>query len=70
MDGRQILAIKLRKYRAERGISREAFSFECGISSRFLNEIENAKAAATVDTVDSLCAAIGISISKLFEYEE
>ena len=70
LDGRQILALKLRQYRAERGISRETFSFECGISARFLNEIENAKAAATIDTVDALCAAIGVSISKLFEYDE
>ena len=70
MDNREILAMNLRKYRKEKGISREKFSFESGISTRFLNEIENAKCGATLDTLDKISAATGIPSSRLIEYND
>ena len=69
MESNEILARNLRRYRAERGISREQFAFESGISARFLNEIENAKCHPTTQMLDTLSAAMGIPASKLIEYD-
>ena len=69
MESNKILAKNVRKYRELKGISREEFSFQSGISARFLNEIENAKCQPTLQMLDTLSAAIGIPSSKLIEYE-
>lgn len=65
MDNREILAQNLRKYRAERKISRETLAFESDVSVRQLNDIENAKCNTSLDTLDKLSAAINISSADL-----
>ncbi len=66
----EILAVKLKKYRAENKMSREELAHRIGISVRHLNDLENAYCQVLSDTIDDICVAFDVTASELFYYTD
>ena len=66
----EILALKLKKYRAENKMSREELAHRIGISVRHLNDLENAYCQVLSDTIDAVCVAFDVTVSELFYYTD
>ncbi len=69
MSSIEIVAIKIRKYRAENRLSREALAGAIGISVRHLNDIENMDCEIKTDTIDAISTATGIVFMMCTEEE-
>ena len=52
---------RIRNYREELGLTREAFAEQVGISPQFLSEIEYAKKGISVETLHKICTAFQVS---------
>lgn len=61
MELRQNLSDNLKVLRQAREATLEGFSLDIGISRSTLQEIEAGKANATLDTVDTIAAHLGVS---------
>ncbi len=65
------IADRLRTLRAERGLSLEALASLSGVSRATLSRLENAEVSGTAAVLGRLCAAYGITLSRLmFEAED
>jgi transcriptional regulator with XRE-family HTH domain len=60
-----VLAATLRRLRAERGITREALAFRCGITTCALARIELAQAVPGWNTVRRIASALDVSMVDL-----
>ena len=52
---------RIRNYREELGLTREAFAEKAGISPQFLSEIEHAQKGISVETLHKICTAFQVS---------
>ena len=64
------LGLRIRELRNERHMSQEELAFKAGISETHLGQIERALKNPTVDTVDKIAGALGVSITALFTDEQ
>lgn len=65
----QRIATRLRKLRAERGLSLEALASCCGVSRSALSLIERAESSPTAVVLNKLAAGLGVTLSSLLEEE-
>jgi len=65
MESKYILAYKLRKYRKENHISQEQFAEKANLSIRCYGKVERCEVSTTLDTLDKIAAAIGLTTSEL-----
>ncbi len=70
MELRDILARNIRIARAAQRISQEALGERAGLTRNFIGEIERAEKAATVDTIETIAAALGVSPDRLLRNED
>ena len=63
---RKQIAHRLFLLRSENGLSLDEVAQQSGISRATLSRIENADVSATADTLQALCATLGIPMSRLF----
>lgn len=68
VDGR--IARRLKALRGERGWSLEALAGESGVSRATLSRLENAEVSATASVLGRLCAAYGLTMSRLMHMVE
>ncbi len=61
-----MVAKNLRKLRGERGLSQEELADRAGLNRNYVGMIEREENAPTVDTLESLAEALGISVTDLF----
>ena len=64
------LARRLRELRAERGWSLDALAGHSGISRGTLSRLENAAVSPTANVLGKLCAAYGLTVSRLMHMVE
>lgn len=57
-------------YRIERGLSLRELSRISGIDSGTINRLENGLSAPRAKTVKTLCDALGVPISELFDIDK
>lgn len=62
----QFIGMKVKKARLREGLKITDVARMSGISQGMISKIENAQVATTLDTLQRLCDAIGLPISKLF----
>ena len=62
----QFIAMKVKKARLREGLKITDVAGMSGISQGMISKIENAQVATTLDTLQRLCDAVGLPISKLF----
>ncbi|BAJ82009.1 Xre family transcriptional regulator [Acidiphilium multivorum AIU301] len=67
MSLREILARNMRRVRAERGISQEELAHRAKLNRNYVGMIEREEHAATVDTIDQLASALGVSPMDLLD---
>lgn len=59
------LAHRIKSLRAERGLSLDALAAGSGVSRATLSRLEQAQVSPTAEVLGKLCAAYGVSISRL-----
>lgn len=64
------IARRLKDLRAERGWSLEALARRSGVSRATLSRLENAEVSATASVLGKLCAAYGLTLSRLMHLVE
>lgn len=63
----RLLGAKIRMLRKERGLTLKQLANKTGLSVSLISQIELGKSAASVSTLRKLAAALGVSMSSLFE---
>jgi len=66
-DFAKILGQRIRNYRTSKGLSQEKLAELSGFHPTYIGQVERGEKNATVDSVQKISAALGISLSKLFE---
>jgi len=61
------LGKRIKSLRKEAGMSQEELAYRASISPAHLGQIERALKNPTLDTINSIAQALGISLSQLFE---
>ena len=65
MDVKKRLGTNLRRLRAAKGLSQEAFAFEAGIHRTYVSDIERGARNPTITVVENLANALGVTASEL-----
>ena len=67
MDMRQRVGNNVRKFRKERGLSQEAFAFECGLHRTYISGVERGIRNPTVLVLEQIATALQGPASRLLE---
>lgn len=67
MDSENLLGAKIRHLRKSKNISQEKLSEMAGISPRQMIRIELGRSKPTLDNLEKIAIALGVSIQSLFE---
>jgi transcriptional regulator with XRE-family HTH domain len=67
MNGRQLVAWNLRRWRVRRGMSQETLGVDAGIDRTYVGRLERGIENPTVGVLDRLAAALSIKISDFFK---
>jgi transcriptional regulator with XRE-family HTH domain len=65
----KLLAKRIKALRQERGITQEELALKADINKSFMGEIERAVANPTVNTLEKISIALGVTIEDLFKFE-
>lgn len=63
----KILGKRIRNYRTARGLSQEGLAELCGCHPTYVGQIERGEKNATIESIEKLSVALGVSLSRLFE---
>ena len=58
---------RIRSYRIQNGLSQEKLAELAGCHPTYIGQLERGEKNATLESVERIAAALGISLSKLFE---
>ena len=58
---------RIRSYRAEKGLSQEKLAELSGCHPTYIGQVERGEKNATIECIERITTALGISLSKLFE---
>ena len=58
---------RIRNYRTQKGLSQEKLAELSGCHPTYIGQLERGEKNATIESVERITAALGISLSKLFE---
>ncbi|MGZ3279201.1 MAG: helix-turn-helix domain-containing protein [Caulobacteraceae bacterium] len=67
MHGRALLARNLRRIRTAHGVPQERLAADAAVDRAYMSRIEREDANPTVDVLQRLADALGVSIQDLFE---
>ncbi|MBC8560089.1 helix-turn-helix domain-containing protein [Fumia xinanensis] len=62
-------ADRIRYFRKLLGMSQEQLAFAAGMNPAFLGHIEQGLKCPTIDTLQKICSALGISLSQLLDFD-
>lgn len=65
MNGRQKLAMNLRRLRVERGLSQERLAADSGVDRAYVGGIERQSENPSIDVLDKLALALGVEVGEL-----
>ncbi len=58
---------RIRNYRTQKGLSQEKLAELCGCHPTYIGQLERGEKNATLESIERVTAALGVSLSKLFE---
>ena len=61
------LGQRIRNYRTDKGLSQEKLAEIAGCHPTYIGQIERGEKNATVESVEKIASALGVSLSELFE---
>ena len=67
---RREIGEKIRKLREERGYNRNELANKAGLSPTYIPELERGEKCPTVETLDYICFALGITLRDFFTEEK
>jgi transcriptional regulator with XRE-family HTH domain len=70
MNGRERLAINVRRLRTERSLTQEKLAIDAGVAAPYLSRIEHGLVNPTVDILDLLAGALGVPVDALLSAPE
>ena len=65
MDIKEKIGCRLRELRTSKGLSQEAFSFECGLDRTYIASIEKGKRNVSIVNIEKIAKACNISTNPL-----
>ncbi len=65
-EARKLLSINLRVLRAKRALSQEQLALQARVNKNYISQIETESRAVSVDIVEKLARALGVSIAAMF----
>ena len=66
-DTIKILGQRIRNYRTQKGLSQEKLAELASCHPAYIGQIERGEKNATVESIEKISSALGVSLSKLFE---
>jgi transcriptional regulator with XRE-family HTH domain len=69
MDISDQIGSKIRQYRKKMGLTQEELAFNSGINMSFLGDIERGIKKPSIDTLEKLLKALGVTFQKFFDFE-
>ena len=63
----KIIGQRVRNYRTEKGLSQEKLAELSGCHPTYIGQVERGEKNATLDSIEKIASAMGVSLSKLFE---
>lgn len=70
MEIRDILALNLKRLRAERGLSQEDLADSADVDRTYVSSLERSVYAAGIDVVERLAKALGVTAADLLQSPE
>ena len=67
MKTKDLIGIRIKHLRQERGLSQEALSEKVGISPKYISSIERGKENPTLDIIIKLAGALQVDIEDIFK---
>lgn len=67
VPGRELLAKRIKELRLEKGWSQEDLAAASGLHRTYIGTVERAEQSITVDSIDKLARALGVTVSELFK---
>lgn len=69
MDIVKVFGGNVKKYRAQLGISQEAFAEKCGLHRTYISAVECYRRSISLENIQRIADALGIETYKLFMEE-
>ena len=66
-DTIKILGQRIRNYRTQKGLSQEKLAELASCHPAYIGQIERGEKNATIESIEKISSALGVSLSKLFE---
>ncbi len=63
----KVVGQRIRNYRTQKGLSQEKLAELSGCHPTYIGQLERGEKNATLESIEKITAALGISLSKLFE---
>lgn len=70
MESKDILSKNLQKFRERTGVSQEEVSFDADISQKTYSRVERAKVHTSLEVLDKISKATGLSVIELLTEDE
>lgn len=65
LDARTLLALNMKRLRAERGWSQDALALEAGVDRTFIAHVERLRRNISIDNIEKIAQALDVSIHEL-----
>ena len=66
-DIARVLGQRIRNYRTAKGLSQEKLAELSGCHPTYIGQIERGEKNATIESIEKIASALGVSLSRLFE---
>lgn len=70
MDIVKVFGANVKKYRAQIGLSQEAFAEKCGLHRTYISAVECYRRSISLENIQRIADALGIETYKLFLEEK
>lgn len=70
MDTLKALGTRIRLLRREKDFTQSELAEKCSLSNNFIALLERGRGAPSIETLEKLARALGVSIAHLFEFGE
>lgn len=64
----ELVGGKIREYRTSKGLSQEELAHRAGLHTAHLGQIERGEKSPTIDSIDKIVTALGITFEELFSF--
>jgi|YelNatPaOPRAMG01_1025707.scaffolds.fasta_scaffold145167_1 transcriptional regulator with XRE-family HTH domain len=67
---KKVVGQKIRNIRKEKGLTQEELGNLCGLSYKFISDVERGKQNPSLDSLASIAKGLNVQLSTLFDFQE